>query len=94
MRGKIFKIINSIPFQVKFHVSMYRYYGIMVTNGNFECLGLQKRLRRSRKPLYNPFSPSNYGTQNDHGFNTKIGFKKYTLSPEILAKMCQHLSCL
>ena len=31
-RGEIFKIMNSISFQVKFHVFIYRYYGTMVKN--------------------------------------------------------------
>ena len=52
-RGEIFKIMNSISFQVKFHVFIYRYYGTMVKNSIFRCLGLRKRLERSRKPLYN-----------------------------------------
>ena len=27
-----------------------------------------------------------------HGFNAKIGFKNYALSPKILPKICQNLS--
>ena len=51
--GEILKIMNSISFQVKFHVLLHRYYETMVKNSIFRCLGLQKRLERSRKPLYN-----------------------------------------
>ena len=41
-RGEIFKIRNSILFQVKFHVFLYRYYETMVKKIIFRCLGFRK----------------------------------------------------
>ena len=97
--GEIFKIMNSISFQVKFHVFIYRYYGTMVKNNIFRCLGLRKHLGRSCKSLYNSkiiffFLWRSWYSKRParaHGLNAKIGFKNKAPSPKILAKTSENM---
>ena len=70
----------------------------MVKSINFECLGLQKRLERSSKPVYYSkvfVSPVYrvHGTQEARlEFQCKNLCKEYDKSLEILTNICQNLS--